>query len=351
MKYFIPKNADLANQREHISPSGQFKLVITPYTTEKGSWNYTQGLVYKTGDSIPFAEVQRNYSCFPFCFIEDHPKGNFLICGEDYQGQTVIDLNAGKRKDFLPDQAKLGAGFCWSSYEYYPDQKTLLVDGCIWACPYEYRFYDFSDPMSGWPQIGEDLYIDADWTKPSFEIDGTIKVYQTDMEDDMDEDSPNDYKPVGIVAWTKYKREGLNLIEVEAYVSDDEEEKRRKNKEASEKRDAWMKNFKATDPLYLAMLDGLKDPLFIAEKYIWTGITHKGWCPDFDKQETRMIRCIHKHEDDKGYTAALEWGIETGPIKLILSKDGKTLETKFWHQHSVKSIEEVFAYTKKLIKS
>ena len=30
-----------------------------------------------------------------------------------------------------------------------PDGHTLAVDGCHWACPYEYRFFDFTDPARG----------------------------------------------------------------------------------------------------------------------------------------------------------------------------------------------------------
>lgn len=40
-----------------------------------------------------------------------------------------------------------------------PKGSLLAVEGCIWAWPYEVRFYDFSEPMKlPWPQI--DRYLD-----------------------------------------------------------------------------------------------------------------------------------------------------------------------------------------------
>ena len=42
--------------------------------------------------------------------------------------------------------------------------------------------------------------------------------------------------------------------------------------------------------------------------------------------------------------------MKTGPIKLVIFKDGKSHEAKFFMEHSVKSMEEAFAYSKELLK-
>jgi hypothetical protein len=92
--------------------------------------------------------VRRNYSAFPFTWCEDHPTGHdYLVCGEDYQGQTIIELDTGRRADYLPAQAEQGTGFCWAQHYLAPSKEVLIVDGCYWACPYELVAFDFSRPL------------------------------------------------------------------------------------------------------------------------------------------------------------------------------------------------------------
>lgn len=349
--YFAPENA--GKKVEKVSPSGKYKLLVTSFETTKGSWSFTQGEVFRQGSDTPIATVQRNYHSFPFLFVEGHPKGDFLVCGEDYQGQTVVELSTGKRRELLPEEAKKGHGFCWASSTYVPSMQALQVDGCYWAAPYEYRFYDFSDPMNGWPQIGADVCIDEDRREPTLEADGTIKVYQTAYRSDEeaendDEDAP---EPLGdIAAFTVYRREGLNLVEVEAWVSDKEKDRRRRNEEASERHEKWLANFKATDPLHLTMLEEVKDPVLKPADYISIGVTYDKWCPDFTKQEKRICRRIHdKGKSKTGYTFDLEWAAETGPVKLVVYKDGQTSEDKFFMDHSIESMKAAFAYAKSLL--
>src|SRR5690606_34715896 len=134
--FYKPENTDLENQKTELSPSGNYKLIIISYGTQKGCWDYTKGDVYDSQNNLIF-EVKRNYSSFPFLWIENHSNGNtYLVCGEDYQGQTVLELNTGKRLDFLPEAAKKGHGFCWADYRYHKESNILTVCGCFWACSY-----------------------------------------------------------------------------------------------------------------------------------------------------------------------------------------------------------------------
>lgn len=134
-----------------VSPSGKYKLEVLSYRTGKNTWAVTRGVVTNaSGDLI--AQVDRNYSSFPFLWMEGHGKGDFLICGADYQGQTVIRLDSSGRRDQRSVHADEGHGFCWSSYRLM-ESNVLLVLGCVWACPYEYKLFDMSDPMKGWPEI------------------------------------------------------------------------------------------------------------------------------------------------------------------------------------------------------
>jgi len=159
--------------RESTSPSGKYRLVVTRHSTGGGGWNYSKGRVY-VGDKL-ITEVCRNFASFPFAWVENHGKtqGDYLICGEDYQGQTIVDLVSGDRVNHRPDSANQGFGFCWSSIHPNQDGTLLAVCGCHWACPYEVRLVDFEDPMNPpWLILDtdDDDYFDG------WQDDGTCKI-------------------------------------------------------------------------------------------------------------------------------------------------------------------------------
>lgn len=148
-QYFVEENRCQNCHRVYDSDSEKYSLVIDNYTTQKGCWNYSRGQIFNKETCALIADIKRNYSAFPFSWAEDHPNGHsYLICGEDYQGQTIIELDTGKRKNYLPLDAHNGFGFCWAEHYPSPDKKRLAVIGCYWACPYELIIYDFSDPMN-----------------------------------------------------------------------------------------------------------------------------------------------------------------------------------------------------------
>jgi len=151
--------------QEHVSPSGRYRLMVTSYGTGKGAWRYTRGEVFRVVDGHlgeRVADVKRNYTSFPFSWMEGHPKGDFLIAGNDYQGQMFCELTTGRMKSHIPDEAFDGHGFCWATHRLLEDGHTLFVDGCYWACPYECRFFDVSDPMEGWPELKTPGHLDLD---------------------------------------------------------------------------------------------------------------------------------------------------------------------------------------------
>lgn len=349
--YFVAENANTDARKEHLSPSGKYKLVVTPYATSPGSWSYSQGLVYAIGSDAPIAEVQRNYGAFPYLFVEGHKNGHdYLVCGADYQGQTVIELDTGKRRDFLPEDAKKGFGFCWVQYRYEPSVAMLIVDGCIWAAPYEYRFYDFADPMSGWQELETEECVDADQEWPAVQDDGTIRCVETQRTDDDDDDDENgaaETKPKAspVRAVTTLRREGAKLVVQSAWVSEEEKERRQKAEENRIQYEKEIAEFRASDPLYLACAELVKDPALSPEAYESIGITHKDWCVNFALQERRFCRRIIQSKSPK-VTVDLEWAAKTGPIKLVIYKDGKHVEDKFFDEHSVGSMNAAFAYAK-----
>lgn len=170
--YYVPANLIEHSKKEHPSLSGKYKLIIEEYTTENGFGNVSLGKVFLNSNSRLLFEVKRNYSMFPFLFVEGHANGNdYLICGKDYQGQTILELNTGEQLDYLPEGAKNGVGFCWRIISCSQEKDVLGIQGCFWACPEEQIFVDFSEPMklpyltfSVFPGIDDNSAVKNSWS-------------------------------------------------------------------------------------------------------------------------------------------------------------------------------------------
>jgi len=384
-KYFKKENetdhliVETNKRREVLSPSGRYKLVINYYKTKKGCWNYSRGTVYRILDDAEICDIKRNYSYFHHSFVTKN-KQEYLITGRSYMSQTIINLDTGEEFEPQGDHYD-GMAFCWAKAYLSPDGNTLLVDGCHWACPYEYKFFDFTDPSQGWPELeieGDD-YIDADDKDPIFHDDGSITCYQTsefflplnkfDDEIELEEldqfkngeyDDPSNYQQVENVILT-LKRKGNKIVVVDRWISDHEKQRIEKRRIANEEYQKWLKDFKSNDPLYLEYQKLLKEYELPAEKYEAQGITYSGWAPNFDKKETRWHRRIVQdckvekkrllgNPVEERYTVDLDWAVKTGPIKLTIYKNGKTHDTVFFDEHSPKSMKQAFDYTVVLIK-
>ena len=159
MDFYKKRNLIKEQTKRISSPLDDYSLTIEQYKTGPGTWNYSKGTVRDKRNKI-IAEIYRNYGSFWYSWIEGHPDGHdYLLCGEDYQGQTVIQLNTGLRKDYLPAEAKQGFGFCWVRADVSPDNLKLAVSGCIWGGPYEVLIVDFTKPLEELPLIG---WLDTD---------------------------------------------------------------------------------------------------------------------------------------------------------------------------------------------
>lgn len=320
--------------REYLSSSGQYRLVVQ----YNGSWS-SSGVVFRVADERSVAEINRNFCAFPFSFIEDHPNGHsYLVCGEDYQGQTVIELDTGRRRDFLPDAAQHGVGFCWAEHRFDRASQLLVVLGCIWAAPYEYRFYDFSDPMErGWPELEfEGAHADAKW--PEIGREGVIRTYG--LEPGEDAESPVEQRAYSEIC--TYRRKGNELRFVSRWQSPAQLERNRQSAESERAYEAWLQEFRASDPLYLEYKRQLAQPGLSPEDYESHGVTYEGWCPTFSGQETRWCRRIVSAESQ---AVDLEWAVRTGPIKLVIYSQGKDTRSVFF-SHTAEGMAEAFAYAR-----
>lgn len=144
--FFCEENRVTNEDEEHLSPSGDYKLTISHYRTKEGCWNYSRGVVTKVSDSAIIADVKRNYHSFWYEWAKHPNESEYLLCGEDYQGYSVINLTEEVVHTYLPKEAQDGAGFCWASVKFLPEENQVEVSGCIWAGPYEMVRYDFANP-------------------------------------------------------------------------------------------------------------------------------------------------------------------------------------------------------------
>jgi len=185
-----------ANSKPYQEPveQGGVKVTFTSHDTGKGHWAYTKAVLTRLETGEEITTIRRNYSVFPFEWIT-LANATYFVCGFNYQGQTFVNIATGWRKDALSDGAEEGHGFCWSKFNLLGDGATLLVEGCIWACPYEYRFYDVSDiegkgwveiPIQGqgYPHLEEDnttlTYVDGliQWQRASHKFKATGECWE-----------------------------------------------------------------------------------------------------------------------------------------------------------------------------
>ena len=145
--YFTESNLIKNSVKSSFSSSKGYKIELREYNTGEKSWNYSRGIITKEGQEI--ADVKRNYPRFPFTWVEDHPSGHdYLICGENYMGQTIVELDTGKKINFVAKNAKEGYGFCWIKHFPSPNKRMLAVEGCYWGAPRDLVIFDFEEPRN-----------------------------------------------------------------------------------------------------------------------------------------------------------------------------------------------------------
>lgn len=199
--------------KEYASPTGAYALRVKHVPAESG-WANTIGSVYRKGDSEPIFVVERNIGQFPYCFVEVHPNGHdYLVCGSDYQGQTILELDTGKRVDYLPEGKKHGVGFCWGEYEASTEKDVIAVTGCYWAGPNEVGFVDFSDPMnppfliiSEFPDEEGAEFVHSPWSSS-----GIVKLIR--FNEETREKYEFDWKMPTAAEVARYWQERLNFMD------------------------------------------------------------------------------------------------------------------------------------------
>lgn len=142
----------------HDGSTVPYTLEVNQFTTKPGCWGYAMGSVFMRGETTPLFKIKRNYPHFWYCFVPKHPSGDqFLLCGEDYQGMTVLNLTKRTERVYFPRAALRGVGWCATSGVPSNNGKTIALTGCIWGGPEDLRLLDFRDPlMLPLPLVWED---------------------------------------------------------------------------------------------------------------------------------------------------------------------------------------------------
>lgn len=146
---------------EHLIPSGRYKLVVTTHKTGERTWSYTKGRIYRQEDDALLHTLYRNYSRFPFCWLEDHAASgghDYLIGGESYMGVTVAQLDGP-----APHRVESYVGsWCHAAWHPSPDGSMMAADGCYWGGPYGVFIYDFAEPLLlPWPKISPQFEVES----------------------------------------------------------------------------------------------------------------------------------------------------------------------------------------------
>ena len=115
-----------------------------------------------------------------FCSLFRHNNGcNYLIFHIELYGYSVIELESKQEMHYVPSQVHPKEGqeadevFIWTSAYYESDADLLIVNGCIWACPYSTIVLDFSEPLL--PQPAEQWLDMRALIDPDFSLYGDIE--------------------------------------------------------------------------------------------------------------------------------------------------------------------------------
>ena len=384
-KFFVPENAQTEKQSTHKSPSGKYLLRVTPYRTREGAWNYTLGEIYRvepaSAEPVKVADVRRNYGSMIEFWVEGHPftGQDYLVTGEDYQGFTVVNLTTGKVTTHIPDDAFEGYGWCPVTFQPFPMPDTskfvLKVSGCYWACPYEVRFYDFSNPdapdffENGLPWLTKGLWLeDEEGARTlSVEADGSLVLTENakrfkatgEWADDIDQKRyggereyrakklPEPEQSAELAAiraerdaynarydednddlWESVpdKREVYVLVDgvykeapERSWLSERALAEERVSKEWEEKSNAEFKHYREAEPLYQ-----LVKATWPEDYLSRTGRMSPSQVNRWDGDDNPFyFRVRVGPEGGRQYTATLEWGATSGAVKAVCFTSGK----------------------------
>lgn len=282
------------------SPCRRFRLTVTDYSRGPHSWDYSRGVLTRIADGAVVADIVRNYGNFHLSWIEAHGKW-WLVTGRSYMSQTIVCLDDGREFE-PPGDHYDGQAFCWASAWASPDGNTLVVDGCHWACPYEFRFFDFSDPAQGWAELpivdeldGEPVdYLPVEGEAPPHWRSATeVECRYVGPDDELR-------------ARVTLRREGDQMRIIERWVSPAEAERRAEQARVEAERAALRARLERDDPTVLAMRNALARCTSLPADELRVSNNGLGEPVVWARFRREQPRC----------SADIEWKPGLGPIRL-----------------------------------
>lgn len=354
--FYLPAN-EMPEHREKFSPSGRFRLDIHNYKTKDGCWNYSRGRVYRVSDGNLIADIKRNYSTFHHAFVVKDGT-EYLIGGRSYMNQTIVNCDAGCEVEVSDkDRMKMGVAFCWARPMLSLDGNTLVVDGCYWASPYEFKFFDFTNPDRGWPELpiltrseydkhkddlekADHTCLYSDDKEPEFNEDGTVTVYETteiylptkQREPDITMEELKEYGEAydnednwghDVEVRHTVRREGNALVIEDTWKSEWQQEQERQRAEWNAKdktqKEAWMKE----SELWPELARYLQDDQDLALGDLWWHGSSQNDRDEGDKNHWYFYPAVKAKSEDADRSSHLKWGTIDGPIQAELWVRGK----------------------------
>ena len=144
-KFFNPALIIPSEHESDESPSRNYSLEVDVYAVDDPlrNWCITVAVITDRRTGAIVAQVKRNDDSFLHCWIERNDI-EYLVCSEDLEGQTVIDLTHRQVAGYCSSDDP----FIWLEFHPSPSKSKLAVFGCYWACPYVIAVYDFSEPLT-----------------------------------------------------------------------------------------------------------------------------------------------------------------------------------------------------------
>lgn len=138
--FFTQKNKH-GDKTQVTSPCGKYQLDIERYKTGEHGWDYSRGIVCERKTGAKIAEIKKCAPNFWYCWV-----GKFLLCAEDPQGYTVVDLENKKTYTYVDPKARAGLGFEWVEVQPSPNGRFLAVQGTYMGTGQMTVVYDFTNP-------------------------------------------------------------------------------------------------------------------------------------------------------------------------------------------------------------
>ena len=166
------------------SLSGKYSLLISNPIGE--GWKICRGVIVDDKDNI-IVDIIRTYGNFPFAWFIGCRDRDCILVSEEYYGTWVYCPLTSPRP--FVSGSQYGYAFCPYKFIISPDNKYMVVPGCHWGGPYEYRVFNLETISAGYLScisVGDvDLFAGESETI-EWQSDKVIINTNIELEDDND---------------------------------------------------------------------------------------------------------------------------------------------------------------------